>query len=127
MLNIKMKKMKKIISYVMLMAFGLMVACTGQEGKDVKTGNKDSAAGKNETEKMSCRHMGSDSCKMENCCTKVYDSLCNELSKLISQIVDLKVKQALCCMHKCEQEKEMKCDPAKCDPAKCDPNCKHKQ
>ena len=111
--------MKKILSVLILAAFGLMVACTGQIEKEVKITKNDSVFEKDIVIKMGCKHGATDSCNMEMCCSnKMCDSLCRELSDLICKIVDLRVKQALC-MHMCEMDKDMKCDPKKCDPAKC--------
>jgi hypothetical protein len=114
--------MKKILSVIMLAAFGLMVACTGQIEKEVKITKNDSVIEKDIVVKMGCKHGMADSCNMEKCCSsKVCDSLCQELSKIICQIVDIRVKQAMC-MQMCQKDKDMKCDPAKCDPKKCDPS-----
>jgi hypothetical protein len=108
--------MKKIISILMIAAIGLMVGCTGQIEKEVKVIKNDSVIEKDVTIKMgSCMH-DKDSCNMKCCNNKVCDSLCQELSKVICKIVELKVKQSMCMMQACKEKEGCK--------EKCDKNCK---
>jgi hypothetical protein len=117
--------MKTIFSIILTAALGLMMACQSPVNKEVKVTNKDSVVTKDVTVNFGCKGMGNDTtCNMDKCCSsKVCDSLCNELSKIICKIVDIRVKQTLCMQH-CKMDMDKKCDPGKCDPAKCDPKCK---
>jgi hypothetical protein len=119
--------MKKLMGVLMIAAMVFMVACTGKVEKEVKITKNDSVVEKDITVKFGCMHGAGDTCAMKCCDNKRCDSLCAELSKIICQIVDLKVKRALCCMHECMKEGKCdttKCDPKKCDPKKCDPKCR---
>jgi hypothetical protein len=88
--------MKKIVALLILAAFAVIVACHGEFKKEEKIIVKDSVITKDVMIKHSCCQNGADSCKMKCCSEKACDSLCNELSKIICKIVELKVKESMC-------------------------------